>query len=49
MSSFRRSIRCRLGFHAWDYLFERSEVRGFGSSAKVIGYYCIRCGVESPL
>lgn len=39
-------LRCRLGFHAWDYIFEKRSVAGFGDTYKAVGYYCVRCGVE---
>lgn len=39
-------LRCKLGFHAWDYIIRSEVVKGFGTSTWIVGYYCVRCDVE---
>jgi len=47
--TFRKHLRCSIGFHAWDYIYDVSDIPGYGSKMTWVGYYCIRCGVESRL
>ena len=42
-------LRCKLGLHAWDYIYGSQTIGGYGEVRYVVGYYCIRCGVESSV
>lgn len=42
-----RRLRCLLGIHFWDYIKEETVTPGYGSSFKIVGYYCVKCGVET--
>lgn len=39
-------LRCKWGFHAWDYIYETQTIGGYGDVRYIVGYVCIRCGVE---
>lgn len=42
-----RRLRCILGIHFWDYIKEKKVVQGYGESYRIVGYYCVKCGVEA--
>lgn len=42
-------LRCRLGFHLWEPVYEVQTIGGYGDVRYIVGYMCIRCGVESSV